>query len=208
MSESIFGPIFDGSVLTRAVLNTLKAWYPTYIREIEIQRNYATGKIPSPRTYVERWKFDSYPDEQVPIVVAVCPGMAAPPTASGDGSVSGWWILGVGVIAAANTEENSERMAKIYGAAARVIMEQKSFLDDSWEFDGLNVMDESYVDIPDIEQSRTMRAAQVICQIHVANISNNLAGPAYPDPPDPDEQPGIGWPDVQTVFTDVQMKEE
>jgi len=206
--ESIFGPIFDGSVLTRAALATLRAWYPTYIREVEIQRGYQTKKIPSPRTYVERWRFDSYPDEQLPIVVAVCPGMAAPPTAAGDGIMGGWWILGVGVIAAANTEENSERLAKIYGACAREILEQKSYLDDSWEFSGVNVVDETYNDIPDIEQSRTMRAAYVIARVRVENITSKYGGPAYPDPPDPETQPGTDWPDVQTVFVDVQQIEE
>lgn len=206
--SDIFGPIFDGSVLTRAVAVTLRDWFPTYIREIEIQRNYATGKIPPPRTYVERWRFDSYPDEQIPIVVVVCPGMSEPPTASGDGAVGGWWVLGVGIIAAANTEDNSERLAKIYGAAARTILEQKSYLDDSWEFSGINILDESYQDIPDIEQSRTMRAAQVISQVRVENVHNTMGGPAHPDPPNEEVQPGSQWPDVQSVFTDVQQIEE
>jgi hypothetical protein len=208
MTDSIFGPIFDGSVLTRAVLATLKSWFPTYLHEIELQRGYPVRKIPPPRTYVERWRFDSFPDEQIPIVVAVCPGMAQPPTASGDGVIGGWWALGVGVIAAANTEENSERLAKIYGAAARAILEQKSYLDDSWEFSGINVLNESYEDIPDTEQSRTMRAAQVICRVRVENIVTKGAGPASPDAPDPDTQPGSVWPDVQKVFVDIERMEE
>jgi|SRR5262252_6640371 len=206
--ESIFGPIFDGSVLTRAAIATLRAWYPTYIRELEIQRNYKTKQIPPPRTYVERWRFDTYPDEVLPIVVVVCPGMSEPPNHAGDGVVSGWWSLGVGVIAAANTEENSERMAKVYGACARAILEQKGYLDDSWEFAGTYVMDENYVDVPDIEQSRTMRSAQIIARVRVENIVTKGAGPAYPDPPDPDTQPGTDWPDVQSVFTDVEQMEE
>src|SRR5262252_1941356 len=205
--DSIFQPIFDGSVLTRAVIATLKLWYPTYIHELEIQRGYPTKQIPPPRTYVERWRFDSYPDEQIPIVVVVSPGMAEAPDYAGDGAVGGWWALGVGVIAAANTEDNSERMAKIYGAAARAILEQKSFLDDSWEFNGINVMDESYEDVPDIEQARTMRAAQVICRVRVENMMNKWAGPAYPDPPE-EAQPGSNWPDVESVYVDVERLEE
>jgi len=203
--NSIFGPIFDGSLLTRSVLATLRAWFPVYIKEIEIQRGWTPGQIPSPRTYVERWKFDSYPDEQVPIVVAVCPGMASPPTAAGDGILGGWWALGIGVIAAANTEDNSERLAKVYGAAARAIIEQKSYLDDAWEYSGTQVVDESYTDIPDIEQSRTMRAAQIICQVRVENIMTKGAGPYNLDPPDPDTQPGDDWPEVLAVFIDINV---
>jgi hypothetical protein len=205
--SSIFGPIFDGSVLTRAVLAHLKNWYPTYIHEIELQRGYTPLQIPPPRTYVERWRFDSYPDDQIPIVIAVCPGMATPPLASGDGTMGGWWSLGVGVIAAANTEDNSERLAKIYGAAARTILGQKSFITDDWEFNGVEIMDESYEDVPDFEQARTMRAAQIICRVRVENMMNVLAGPAYPDPP-AGTQPGSTWPDVETVYTDVERMEE
>jgi len=204
--DTIFAPIFDGSILTRAVLSTLRAWYPTYLKEIEIQRGYQTSQIPPPRTYVERWRFDTYPDEQIPIVVAVCPGMSEPPTTDAEGIMSGWWSIGVGIIAAANTEDNSERLAKIYGAAARAILSQKSFLDDTWEFDGTDIVDESYEDVPDMEQSRTMRAAQVISRVHVANITSKWAGPSHPDPPNVDTQPGSQWLDVESVFTTVQMK--
>jgi len=207
VEDSIFGPIFSGEVLTQATLVTLKEWFPTYIHEIELQRGWTPKQIPPPRTYVERWHFDTYPDEQLPIVVAVCPGMAEPPRTDGDGTMSGWWSLGIGVIAAANVEKNSERMAKVYGAAARAIIEQKSYLDNSWDFDGVQVLDESYQDVPDMEQSRTMRSAQVVCRIHVMNIMNRFAGPAYPDVPDP-SQPGAIWPDVQEVFIDIERLEE
>jgi hypothetical protein len=203
--DTIFQPIFDGSILTRSVLATLRKWYPTYLREIEFQRDYEQKLIPPPRTYTERWRFDTYPDEQVPIVVAVCPGMAGEASSTGDGALSGWWALGVGIIAAANSEENSERLAKIYGAGARAIIMQKSFLDDAWEYSGIDLMDETYTDVPDIEQSRTMRAAQVVFRVRVENIVNRLAGPAYPDGEDPDNQPGSEWPEVWSVFIDVNQ---
>lgn len=206
--SDIFGPIFDGSVLTRAVLNLLEMWYPTYIQELEVQRGYTRGKIPSPKTYTERYRFDSYPDDKIPIVVAVCPGMASPPEHDGEGIYGGWWGLGVGVIAAASTEDNSERLAKIYGAAARAILTQKPWISHDWEFSGVELVDESYDDIPDIEQSRTMRAVQIITRVRVENIVNVYAGPPEPFPPDPNTQPGSQWPEVEEVFTDVRMKED
>lgn len=206
MSDDIFGPIFDGSLLTRAALTTLKDWFPTYLREIEFQRGLELGKIPPPRTYVERWRFDSYPDDQIPIVVAVCPGMVSPPSVDGDGTMSGWWALGVGIIAAANTEDNSERLAKIYGAGARMILSQKSYLTDDWEFNGIDILDEDYRDVPDIEQARTMRSAQVVSRVQVLSIGNKYGGPAHPYEPDPIEQPGSQWPEVEEVFVDIYQK--
>jgi len=206
--EDIFQPIFDGYLLTQAVTATLKAWYPTYIREIELQRGWPPGEIPPPRTYAERWKFDSYPDDQIPAVIVVCPGMAEPPTRDGDGVYSGWWMLGVGIIAAANTEDNSERLAKTYGAAARLILSQKQYLDNTWEFGAAEIADESYQDIPDMEQSRTMRAAQVIARVFVEGMWNKFGGPRYPVQPDPETQPGSQWPEVEEVFIDIERMEE
>ena len=204
----IFGPIFDGSLLTKAVLETLQLWYPTYIREIELQRGWPLGEIPAPRTYAERWRFDSYPDDAIPICVAVCPGMADPPTKTGEGIFGGWWILGVGVIAAANTEDNSERLAKVYGAAARTIMSQKGYLNNTWEFADCEIIEETYEDIPDMEQARTMRSAQIITRVRVEQMWTEYGGPAYPDAPDPDRQPGSQWPIANEVFVEVERLEE
>jgi len=206
--SDIFGPIFDGSLLTKAVLETLHDWFPTYIKEIELQRGWITGEIPPPRTYVERWRFDSFPDDQIPIVVAVCPGMADAPTKNGEGIFGGWWSLGVGIIAAANTEDNTERLAKVYGAAARTILSQKGFFNDTWEFADCEIIDESYEDVPDMEQSRTMRSAQIITRVRVEQLWTEYGGPAYPDAPDPDTQPGSQWPVANEVFVDIERLEE
>jgi hypothetical protein len=197
VTDDVFGPIFDGSVLTRAVLATLKMWFPTYIREIEFQRGYTVGDIQAPKTYAERWRFDSYPDDKMPAVIVVSPGMASPPVKDGDGTVNGWWALGIGIIAAASTEENSERLAKVYGAAARLIMSQKGWLDETWEFNGTQIIDETYIDVPDMEQSRTMRSAQIIAEVQVLNMWNLLDGPSAPTDP-----PGSQWLEVEEVFID------
>jgi hypothetical protein len=185
-------------------MSTLKMWFPTYIREIEYQRGWTVGDIPMPKTYAERWAFDSYPDDKMPAVIVVSPGMAQPPYRDGDGTISGWWALGVGIIAAASTEDNSERLAKTYGAAARLILSQKGFLDESWEFNGIEIVNESYDEIPDIEQARTMRSVHVIAQVQVLDMWNSDLGP-----PTPATIPGteIG-PEVEEVFTVVQQIEE
>lgn len=189
-------------------MKTLRLWYPTYIQEIEHQRGWHRGDIPSPRTYTERWQFTSYPDDQIPLVVVVSPGMAEAPVRDGEGVYSGWWIIGVGIVAAAATEDNSERLAKVYGAAARGILTQKAYLDDSWEFSGCEVMDESYDEVPDMEQARTMRSVQIVCRMYVENMYNRYGGPQHPIPPDPDSQPGSQWPEVEEAFTEVIKVEE
>ena len=202
-TDDVFGPIFDGSLLTRAIIATLKLWMETYIREIEYQRGWTIGEIPLPKTYVERWAFDSYPDDKMPAVVVVSPGMTEHPRRDGDGMMNGWWAFGVGVIAAASTEDNSERLAKTYGAAARLILSQKGSLDESWYFNGTDILDETYTDLPDIEQARTMRSAHVIGRVQVLDMWNTNKGPLYPMEP-----PGTQGPEVEAVFTDIEQIEE
>jgi len=211
-TDDVYLSIFDGSLLTRAVMNTLRMWYPRYIREIEFQRgDLEIGRIPPPVTYAERWTFDSYPDDKMPAVIVVSPGMMDQPRRDGDGTVSGWWAIGVGVIAAAATEDNSERLAKIYGAAARSILSQKGWLDETWEFNGCEILAENYEDVPDIEQARTMRSAHIIGRVQVMNMWNTGGGPADPDDPsDPLAMPGSQWPLANEVTIDAinRMEEE
>jgi hypothetical protein len=178
------------------------------INEIELQRGYEPCMIPPPRTYTERWRFDSYPDDQIPLVVAVCPGMAAIPEHTGDGVYGGWWALGIGIVAAANTEDNSERLAKIYGAAARTILAQRPYLDDSWEFNGVELFDESYDEVPDMEQARTMRAVQIVTRVRVENVVSMYGGPAADATPE-DCRPDFSvWPTADTVDVTIEQKED
>lgn len=174
---------------------------PTYLAEIQRQRGDA-NPYPAPRTYVERNIFASFPDEALPLIVVISAGVIDTPVREGDGTISAWWSLGVGIVAAANTEANSERMAKIYGAAVRAILVQKPGLDGAWEYSGIELFDENYEDVPDVEQERTMRSAQLVFQVLVTNITSKFAGPAYPVEPDPG-QPGSAWPTVKTADVTV-----
>ncbi len=200
----VFEPIFDGSVLTRSVIATLKNWMPTYIQEVEVQRGYTQGAIPVPRIYTERNEFTTFADDMIPMVIVISPGLAGEPHHDGEGRYSGWWGLGIGVIAAANTEENSERLAKIYGACVRAIMLQHQALDEVWEYSGVQYLDETFIDVPDPEQQRTMRSARVVMRVAVENITNKWAGPDAPIPATPG--PGDDWPTVETADAVVQRK--
>jgi hypothetical protein len=187
---------------------TLQKWMPTYIQELEHQRNLPRGRIPSPKVYTTRNNFSAMPDERMPLCVVVSPGLAHEPWKDGEGRHMGWYGLGVGIVARANSEEASNKMAKIYGAAIRAIMLQKQALDDSWAFVGTELIDESFTDIPTSERERSMRSVQVIFRVQVDELVTSFAGPQYPIAPDPDTQPGSVWPEFQTADVVVQMKEE
>jgi hypothetical protein len=208
LTNDIFRPIFDASVLEEAVIETLRAWYPTYIQEMEHQRGWTRGRIQSPRTYGTRNEFNTFQDEAMPVVIVVSPGLADPARADGDGRYVGWWSLGVGIVARANDEENTNRIAKVYAAAARAILLHKQGLDGSWAFGGVEWVDENFADIPTVEREKTIKSAQVIFRVWVDELVTKNAGPAYPVAPDPDTQPGTDWPEVETADVAVNIVEE
>lgn len=200
---SVFGPIFVGHDLEKATMETLAAWFPTYLREIELQMELPEGLIPPPRTYTTRNEFTSFPEDQMPICVVISPGLAGEPHKEGNGTFSGWFSLGVGVLASASTEEDTNFLSKVYGAAVRAIMLQKQGLGGICK--GIEWADESYNDLPDIDQTRSIRASQWIGLAYIDNIVNQFAGPL--GDPLPEEQPGSNWPVISTGSISVKKKE-
>lgn len=200
---SVFGPIFVGHELEKATLSTLAAWFPTYLREVELQLELEEGMIPSPRTYTTRNEFATFPEDQMPICVVISPGLAGEPHKEGNGTYSGWFSLGVGVLASAKTEEDTNFLSKVYGAVVRSIMLQKSNLGGICS--GIEWADESYDDLPDIDQTRSIRAARWIGLAYIDNIVNSYAGPLDPPPGHPSSG---DWPIITSGSIIVNKKGE
>jgi hypothetical protein len=177
---------------------------PTYLREIELQLGLADHTIPAPRTYTTRNEFTTFPEDQMPICVVVSPGLAEEPYMEGDGTMTAWWTLGVGVLASASTEEDTNFLSKMYAAAVRAIMLQKSSLGGVCI--GIEWLDESYDDIPDESQERTIRAAQWVGRAYIDGVVVRDAGPI--GPPDPETQPGSEWVIATSGSILLQKKED
>lgn len=193
-----FGPIFTGHTLEQATLDTLKMWLPTYLQEIELQLELPRGKLQKPRTYANRRRFDKFPEDQLPTVIAVCPGLAGKPLAEGDGMVRAVFREGVWVIASARTSEQTNMITKMYAAAIRMVLLQKGSLGGicnavEWE-------DESYDDNLSSEEERTIGYAGLTFLFSVAEVALRWGGPEVPDP---DTEPGTSWGEVETVIIDV-----
>src|SRR5690349_10466479 len=206
----IFGPIFSGDQLEDAVIETLQKWLPTYIREVELQRGLALpadGRIPKPRTYTTRNEFTTFPEDQLPLIVVVSPGLVAPPRADGEGRYVGWFALGIAAVVSASGKANTRRLARQYGAAVRSCILQKSWLEGAAT--GVEWRDESYDDLPNEDKEKSVSAVQMIFQVQVDNITTRWTGPAYPfEPGDPYTNPGDNWPPVLHTEVEVVMKED
>lgn len=203
---SIFNPIFVAHKLEIAVMDTLARWMPTYLAEIENQLGAEEGRIPAPRTYTTKNEFSFWPADQYPVCVVVSPGLAEAPRREGNGNYTAWWSLGVGVIASANTEEATNNLSKIYAAAVRAIMLQQQTMSPAGSppvTAGIEWLDESYDDLPDENQERTLRASMWVGMALIDSVVTSQTGPLEPDP----DQAGSEWPLI-TSGSIIVVKED
>lgn len=212
--SDVFGPIFTGSEPEQAVIEILKKWYLTYIRELQVQIGWTGNSIPEPRSYTTRTRVEHYSDDQLPQCVVVSPGLYEPPKKIGGGTYRGTWMIGVGVIVSGQDEPSTKALARFYAAATRAILIQHPSLDN--RAIGLEWVDESYDDIPDdADTRRVVASGTVYFRIEFEDIGTWPGGPRVPLPPippgdpypgetrwpvpDPINQPGSHWPDAETV---------
>jgi hypothetical protein len=198
---SLIGPIVSASDVERAALDTIVKWASTYLGEAEDQHNRERGSLPRPRSFTTTNSFDKWPEDQLPCVLLVCPGLVEQPMAQGNGMYRATFAVGVAVIVSARTETETEALAKLYVAAIRTLLIQQQSLggfaaQTEW-------LDETYDDLPS-EDMRSLGAGQAIFAVHVDDLSRRYTGPPHPtaEPPEPPYAP---LPDDPTA-TDVGVK--
>ena len=207
---SIFDSIMVADDLEQAVLQTLKDWFPVYIREVELQspaapspRNIPVDTLPLPRSYLTADQIDKEAANQLPSIVVISPGLStrADPQQDGGGQFRAPFTIAVGVFVSADARAHTLRLVRLYTAVARAIMIQKqSFVGFAA---GSYWLDESYDDRFSFTDDQTISAGQVVFEVWVDDVVTRYAGPKAP--PDPDTQPGSDWgladPVIATVDT-------
>lgn len=209
--SDIFGQIKIADDLDQAVISTLSAWFPTYIRELEIQANIPNGSIQQPKSFLTADKVDRSSADQLPSIVVVSPGLSGKkPMQEGDGTFRVFFSVGVGIFVSANNRANTMRLVRIFTAIVRTIMLQKQDLNGYAA--GTTWLDESYDDDFNFTDKQTISQGQVVFEITVDSVVSRFGGPAVygqTDPaPDPVTQPGSDWPLATSVTATVEVEDE
>lgn len=202
---SVFGPLVDGSQVEVWTRDVLRTWMATYLGELERRTGRAAGSLPLPRSYVTVNDFTRWPEDQLPAVIIVSPGLAAEPTRRGSGDYHASWVIDVGVIVSAATHAATRDLAKLYALAVRAaLLQHRSLGGNATNVDWL---DESYDDLPP-EPERTLAAGLGRFHVAVDGVVNTDAGTARPDPPpDPAVAPA-DWPTVRADGVTVTVEKE
>lgn len=197
----VFQRLLSAGQIEDKARESLKKWFPTYLREVESQLDLPTGYFPAPNNYSDRNAFDMEAAEELPKVVVISPGIMGTPQKKGDGTFEAIWRLGIGLAAGARTEEDANRLVKGYGAAVRGIMLQNSELGDIGAID-ITWSDEAYDDIPVPNPNvQLVKAASIYFDIIITDVVTRTQGPVTPND-DP-----YSYGEVQTVVIDL-VKEE
>lgn len=195
---SLFGPIIDKEAVEVAVRDHLVDWMPTYVAEMERQRGLNPGDLEAVREYVCTSDFKKWPEEALPTVAVICPGLDGEPSKDGSGDYTAPWQVGVAAIVAASDTALTRKAAGLYAAAIRgAILQHQSV---SGLASGVDWVGERYDDIPE-ESGRTLASGQVIFRVWVPETIRANDGPV-----EPDVNPPTDWPTADTV--DVQVQKE
>jgi hypothetical protein len=198
MSTSIFERMFVATDLERGMAETLALWYPTYTEELRLQRGMPNA-LALPRSITNRDDVLKYPEDQLPAIIVASTGLAPfDPMEEGDGTIRAWWELGIGIVASAATEKDTELVTKMHGTIVRTIMLQQGTA--TRVCSGIRWIDESYDDIAVEEQERSLGASVLSFYVLIDDVVNRWAGPT-----EPPGTPGAQWPTADTIIIDIEL---
>lgn len=203
MSDAIFGSLVTGTDVEQAALDTLQTWSPTYLAWVERHTGRAAQSVPAPRSWITSADFTRWPEEQLPSVLLLSPGLAEEPSRDGRGSIRAKFALGVAVVVSARDRAETDALAKLYVAAFRAAILQHPSLGGFAE--GVEWLDERYDALPgDPKRRRTLAAGQLAFRVDVRGVVEPGTGPTSPSPTPYEPQPD---PTVATsVEVDVQTR--
>lgn len=199
---SAIGPLVSGRDVELAALTFLKRWSGTYLAEAERQTGRAPRSLPRIRGWQTAPDFEKFPEDQLPCVLLVSPGLAEQPRPDGQGFYRAKFMLGVAAIVSTATMESTAELAKLYCACLRAAILQHQSLEGFAA--GIDWIDESYDDLESID-TRSLGAGQAIFAVQVDGIAYRWNGPKTPsDPPAPDTDPLPTDPTVTAVEVETE----
>jgi hypothetical protein len=206
--SNVFGRIVTGAMVERAVVDFLTApdattegtWLATALGEIERIEGLTPGQIETPKGVVTSSDFEKWPEDQLPVILVICPGLVRPPERKGRGALTMTWGVGVAGIVGDTTPESSRLMGQVYAAAISLAINTHRSLGG---FGQAVQLDERYDDL-DFGDGRTLGAGRCVFEVSVEDARPTHGGPLAPLP-NPAVDPGP-WPDVTETLIDVELK--
>ena len=202
---SVVSPVFhrmlSASQIEDQARDSMRKWFPTYLREVERQLGLPKITFPEPRNYSDRNSFDMEAAEELPKIVVIAPGLVSSPQKKGNWTYNATWRLGIVIAVGAETEDMANTLVKGYAAAIREIMLQNSGMEDLGAID-IAWTDESYDDLPIPNMNQLVKAASLYFDIELSDVATRGRGPTAPD------EAAYDYGEVQTADVTITKVEE
>lgn len=201
VDSQVFGRMLSGSEVEADVIASLSMWLPTYVAEAERQEGLGAGALAPVRSVTtEATPGRRFPEEQLPCLIVVSPGLAERPEMSGQGGAyRARWAIGIAVVVEARTRTETDRLAKIWAALIAGIMLQQQDIGKGCR--GVTWEGQVYDEVP-AEDRRTLAAGQNEFTVEYDGAIYSRLGPS-----EPNDDPR-GWPLVQTVHNEYVMEDK
>lgn len=193
---SVFGPRVGSWDVEQAVVAVLNQRLATYVDKCARLKGIdpaADGFAIRPKTPITTTKdFTDWPEERVPFVQVVCPGMADRPIRDVEG-YRAFWEINVFVVVSARDRAATRKARSVWEDAIGWCLNQNRSLGGIAT--ALDWLGESSADVPiDSSEERTLQGAVLVCSVEVPDVLDPNAGPAV-FIPDPGTGTPPGYPD-------------
>lgn len=207
---TVWGPMVDGSDVERALLEHLKAWMPTMVPAVRREKDpaaerWSQGISPIASYTVRHAANEKWPEDQLPMLLAYCPGLYGQPKAEGDGVYSARFACTISAIASGFDMEDCKELSRLYASAARLAIAQHPALGGFAE--GAEWIDSQNFQVTrGVEAERSLMSVSDVWAIDVAEVFNRDAGVREPLE-DPETEPGDP-PLVTSTDAEVELVDE
>lgn len=204
---SAFGQIITDDQVEDAVISVLKRWTNEYMAEIERQVGVEVGyhqRPPGDGSYLVRTDFDKWPEEMLPIVLVVSPGVADDPVREGRGVYRAKWEIGVVCIVESTDQVSTRRYAYRMGAALRAALVQHQTLERALNSSvrGVDWVGHRNNEVPlGPEDNRTIWANRQLFEVEVGGVLTRGGGPGPGVDPREDPTPPLAEPPLVATHT-------
>lgn len=202
-----FGHSVSPYTVENDMLEHIKFWLPTYLGQEE--RNSNPPRTPGSlrvATYTTKTRFDSFPEEIVPLVVVISPGTTGRPYKQG----KIWcarWVLRVTAITSAPSEDITRELAHIYINAIRNLVLQYKKINNNEDVESVEWAGDAYNLVASTE-TRTLAASQAIFHVEYKNVADEGQGPIIPLPEEEAPTDPGSWPTVKDGGVHVTIQKE
>jgi hypothetical protein len=204
---SDIGTLITDDMVEDAVIATIKLWLPTYMSEVERQLGLTPNyyqRPPGDASYTVRADFDKWPEEMLPVVIVISPGIDDDPPKDGNRRYRASFQIGTVCVVSSINQLETRRYAYRMGAALRAVLVQKQSLGQAfdgrvrgvtWHGSRNNEMAS--------EDQRSIWANRQLFTVEVGGVLGGAAGPTAPEP-DPQTPPPGGSVEVETFHNDLE----